>query len=117
MMKKNFKGSCQKRKMQKCKDVVRTYNALQTAYAERLEKEEDIVEFQCNVMMAGLEIGAYTSDFVCQKQNGELRVRECVERKFLMKPMTVKLLDVSREYWMRCGVTDWGIVTNEKHGE
>ena len=41
-------------------------------------------------------------------------VRECVERRFLKKPMTVKLLDTSREYWTRRGITDWGIVTDEE---
>lgn len=41
-------------------------------------------------------------------------VRECVERKYLMKPLTVKLLDASREYWERRGVTDWGLVINEE---
>lgn len=35
-------------------------------------------------------------------------VREYVFRKFLMKPLTVKLLDASRECWNRQGVTDWG---------
>ncbi len=41
-------------------------------------------------------------------------VRECVFRKFLMKPMTVKLLDASREYWLRHGVMDWGVVIDEE---
>ena len=50
MIKKGFKGRCQKRQMKKCKDVVRTYGTIQLAYAEVLEKEEDITEFQCNVM-------------------------------------------------------------------
>ena len=30
--------------------------------------------------------------------------------KYLMKPMTVKLLDASRTYWLRLGVQDWGRV-------
>ena len=67
-----------------------------------------------NVLLDGLELGAYTSDFVCVKSDGDLLVRECVSRKFLMKPMTVKLLDASREYWLRRGVTDWMVVTNEE---
>lgn len=41
-------------------------------------------------------------------------VRECVRRNLISKPMTVRLLDISRSYWLRRGVTDWGIVTNEK---
>ena len=66
-----------------------------------LGKEDSIIEFQCNVMLSGLEAGEYSSDFVCEKQNGDLMVRECVERRFLKKPMTVKLLDASRECWTR----------------
>ena len=96
----------------KCKDVVRTYNNIQTAYADVLEADEQVTEFQCNVMLEGLEVGEYSTDFVCIKTDGDLMVRECVERKFLTKPMTVKLLDASREYWMNHGVTDWGLVIN-----
>ena len=43
----------------KCKDVVRTYGAIQLAYAEVLENADDITEFQCNVMLTGLEIREY----------------------------------------------------------
>jgi hypothetical protein len=32
----------------------------------------------------------------------------------LMKPLTVKLLDASRDYWLRHGVTDWGVVIDEE---
>ena len=114
MVKKNYKGRCQKRKMEKCKEVVRTYSTIQAAYAEVLEKDEKIKGFQCNVMLEDLEIGAYSSDFVCEKEDGDLMVRECVERKHVMKPLTVKLLDASREYWRRNGVTDWGMVIDEE---
>ena len=112
MLKKNYKGRCQKIKFKKSQDVVRTYSDIQAAYAQKLEEENEIKEFQCNVALAGLEIGDYTSDFVCVKADGDLMVRECVERKHLMKPMTVKLLDASREYWKRNGVIDWGLVIN-----
>lgn len=40
-------------------------------------------------------------------------VRECVKRKLVARPMTAKLLDVSRIYWLRRGVVDWGIVVDE----
>ena len=39
-----------------------------------------------------------------------MMVRECVFRRFLTKPLTLKLLDMSREYWTKLGVKDWGIV-------
>ena len=31
----------------------------------------------------------------------------------LLKPMTAKLLDISRNYWLSKGITDWGIVLGE----
>ena len=110
MIKKNFKGRCRKWKLEKCKDVMRAYSDIQAAYAERLEKGDEVKEFQCNVLLDGLEEGEYTSDFLCVKADGDFMVRECVERKFLMKPRTVKLLDASRNYWLRHGVKDWGLV-------
>lgn len=89
---------------------MRAYSDIQAAYAERLEKGDEVKEFQCNVLLDGLEEGEYTSDFLCVKADGDFMVRECVERKFLMKPRTVKLLDASRNYWLRHGVKDWGFV-------
>jgi hypothetical protein len=40
-------------------------------------------------------------------------VRECVEKEKLLKPLTAKMLDISRIYWLSKGVVDWGIVLNE----
>lgn len=71
-------------------------------------------EIRCNVLLDGIDAGEYTSDFVCVKTDNDLMVRECVYRKYLTKPMTVKLLDASREYWLRRGVTDWGLVIDEE---
>ena len=114
MRKKNYKGRCTKRTLSKSTEVVRTYDPLQYAYADILQKDESIREIQCNVSLDGLQEGEYTSDFVCIKTDGDMIVRECVQRKLLMKPMTIKLLDVSRDYWLRHGVVDWGIVVNEE---
>ncbi len=114
MRKKNFKGRCEKRVIGKCSEVCRTYDAIQYAYADLLQKNDEIKEIRCNVLLDGLDVGEYTSDFVCTKKDGDLMVRECVFRKFLMKPLTVKLLDASREYWIRHGVTDWGLVIDEE---
>lgn len=114
MRKKNFKGRCEKRTISKCEEVCRTFDSIQYAYADVLQASEDIKEIRCNVPMDGLPDGEYTSDFVCTKTTGDLLVRECVERRFLTKPLTVKLLDSSRLYWLRRGVTDWGLVVNEE---
>lgn len=110
MRKKNYKGRCEKRAFSKCEGICKTYDKIQYAFAAILQADSDIKEFRCNVMLDGLLEGEYTSDFVCIKSNGDYMVRECVFRKLLTKPMTVKLLDVSREYWLKHGVTDWGLV-------
>lgn len=110
MIKKNYKGRCTKRTIQKSENVVRLYSELQDKYVDVLEQNPDIKEINCNVLLDGLDIGAYTSDFVCTKESGDIMVRECVMRKHLTKPMTVRLLDASKEYWERRGVMDWGIV-------
>ena len=108
MRKKNYKGRCEKRVIPKCADVCRTYDSIQYACADLLSADDGIQEFRCNVLLELLDIGEYTTDFVCVKVGGDLMVRECVYRKHLTKPMTIKILDASKEYWLRHGVTDWG---------
>lgn len=106
---------CEKRSMSKCADgVARTYNAIESKYAEILQENPDVKEFRCQVLLEGFDIGEYCSDFVAIKVDGDLRVRECVYRKDLYKLKTAKLLDASRNYWRRWGVTDWGIVVEKK---
>lgn len=118
MKKKNYKGSrCEKRTMSKCSDgVVKTFNDIESRYADRLEGNPDVKEFRCQVLLEGLELGEYCTDFVATKVDGDLMVRECVFRKHLAKPLTAKLLDASREYWGKRGVLDWGIVVEEGDG-
>ena len=110
MIKKNYKGRCEKKTLTKCKEVCRLYNRIQKVYADRLETDGEIKEFTCNVLLDHLEVGEYSTDFVCWKTDGTLRVRECVERKQLTWPSVIKLLDASRDYWTRRGVEDWGVV-------
>ncbi len=114
MRKKNYKGRCEKRSISKCKEVCRTYDAIESSYVVLLEEDKEIKEIRCHVALDGLTEGEYTSDFVCTKSDGDIMVRECVFRKFLTKPMTVRLLDVSREYWRNHGISDWGIVIDEE---
>ena len=54
---------------------------------------------------------------IATKTDGTLMVRECVYRDKLTKPLTCKMLDASREYWIGHGVTDWGIVIDKASGE
>ena len=89
-----------------CVEAMMQYNQyMQTYYSRmRIYRKSDVM----------LSEGDYTSDFVCIRKDGEWMVRECVFRKFLTKPMTVRLLDTSREYWLRHGISDWGIVIDEE---
>lgn len=111
MRRKGYRGTrVEKRTLSKSKEVCRLYDTLQSKYADMLQACKEIKEIRCNVLLEGLAEGDYTSDFVCVKSDGDLMVRECVFRKYLTKPMTVKLLDASRVYWSRHGVSDWGLV-------
>lgn len=87
MRKKGFKGRCSKRTLMKCKEVCRTYDPIQFAYADLLDKNEMIQEIKVNVLLEGIQVGEYTSDFVCVKADHDLMVRECVQRKHLLKPI------------------------------
>ena len=115
MRSKNFKGSkCVKMKLSKSDEVVRTFDNIQTAYAQILDKNENIQKIQCNVPLEGIKDGEFTTDFLCTKVDGDLMVRECVFRKKLSLPRTCKLLDLSRDYWRKRGVEDWGIVIEQE---
>ena len=68
MRKKDYKGRCEKRSISKCRDVCRTFDPIQYAYADILQDNTEIVEIRCNVPLDELE---YTTDFVCVKTDGE----------------------------------------------
>jgi hypothetical protein len=113
MRNSNTRARCTKKQLTKSNGVVRTYNDLQEKFADLLEQDENIKEFICNYPLTNFNIidGKYTSDFYCTKNDGELVVYECVLRKHLAKPLTIKLLDASRNYWLRRGV-EWRLVIN-----
>ena len=111
----NTRSKTIKKKLNKCKNIFFGYSNLQFHYGCRLDLNEDIVEIKCNVKLVGCELGdSYTSDFVCIKRNGETMVRECVEKSKLLKPLTCKMLDSSRNFWLSNGVNDWGIIIGEE---
>ena len=56
MRKKNYKGRCEKRIISKCKDVCKTYDAIQYAYSEVLEQDKNVREIRCNVLLDDLQI-------------------------------------------------------------
>lgn len=115
MRNSTIKDRCEKKYFSKCTEVCKTYDAVQAAYAKKLQEREDIREFSCNVLLEDWFEGArYTTDFVCTKDDGEIMVRECLWRKNITRPKVARLLDASKAYWLERGVTDWGLVVNEE---
>ncbi len=67
MKKINYKGRCERRKVSKCKDICRTYSKIQSALVDVLEKDDDVISFECNVCLIGVSDNMYSSDFVVKK--------------------------------------------------
>ena len=109
MRKKNYKGRCEKKTIDKCKTVCKTYDPIQSAYVDILDDRNDVAEIKCNVELDG-DAADFTTDIVAVMTSGELMVRECVSRKILPRPLTIKMLDLSQQYWLKKGVSDWGLV-------
>ena len=105
-----FKGRCVKKSFDKCTSVCKTYDELQLAYAEKLQSDNTIKRFSCNIPLDDSE---YMTDFLCVKNDNTIYVCECVKRNLLSRPQTLKLLDLSKEYWLNHKVEDWRIITNE----
>ena len=51
MKKINYKGRCEKRKVSKCEDICRTYSGIQSAMVDILEKDDDVVSFECTIIV------------------------------------------------------------------
>lgn len=112
MYKKNYKGRCEKKSLSKCNTICRCYSEIQSVYADKLETDSSVQSFQCNALLEGED---YTSDFLITRQDGTQYVRECIAQNRLDKPLTIKLLDISRTYWMTHDIQDWGIVTDAEN--
>lgn len=63
-----------------------------------------------DILLDDNSIGEFTSDFLVTFTDGSEAVRECVFRKNLLKPRTIKLLDFSQKYWFKRGITDWKVI-------
>ena len=90
MRKKNYKGRCEKKTIDKCKTVCKTYDPIQSAYVDILDDRNDVAEIKCNVELDG-DAADFTTDIVAVMTNGELMVRECVSRKILPRPLILIL--------------------------
>ncbi len=67
MKKINYKGRCEKRKVSKCEGICRTYNKIQSAFVDELENDDNILSFECNVLLKGVANDLYSSDFVAKR--------------------------------------------------
>ena len=102
-----------KSKLPKCSSVFYAYSELQHKYGVLLSQRDDVLEFKANVKLEDFPLGdSYTTDFVITTKDGKTLIRECVYKDKLLKPLTIKLLDASREYWLSRG-WNWGIVVDE----
>ena len=59
MIKKNYKGRCERRTIDKAEGVCRFYSKIQSVYADKLVENEQVVEIHCNVLLEGLDTEAY----------------------------------------------------------
>ena len=101
-----------KQKIPKCVGVFYSYSELQSKYGQQLSKRDGVLEFKANVRLEDFPLGdSYTTDFVITTKDGKTLIRECVYKDKLLKPLTIKLLDASRNYWISRGF-DWGLVTD-----
>ena len=91
--------------------VCKLYSSLQRKLAERFENDDSVETFEVNVKVDELPIdGAFTTDLLVKFKDGSLKACECILRRHLTKPMSMRLLSLSRAYWMKKGV-GFAIVT------
>ena len=100
---------CKKQMFSKHHGICKTYSILQTTYAEMLESDPSVKDFEVNVPIKGT---SYTSDFLITQMDGSIMVRECILHLDLVKPRWLALLDLSRNYWVGKDV-DWGLVADK----
>ena len=85
--------------------VCKLYSSLQRKLAERFENDDSVETFEVNVKVDELPIdGTFTTDLLVKFKDGSLKAYECILRKHLTKPMSMKLLSLSRAHWIKKGV-------------
>ena len=62
MRRKGYRGvGCVKRSLSKCESICKTYDRIQTSFADYLQNNEKVKSFQCNVLMENGEENQYTT--------------------------------------------------------
>lgn len=114
MRKRDPKTRCTKRRSPKCKEILRLYDKVMIAYADLLDGDQNITEYQCCVPFEDDIAGDMVTDFVATRKDGSVLIRECVLRTNLLKPRTVRLLQESQTYWRKRGIDDWMVIVDKE---
>lgn len=127
MRKKRQKGQCTKIQISKSEEICRCYDKLTKAYAYQLDGDDGIAEFSMNVLLDFDKYTAiskvptllepYMTDFLVKRMDGSIAVRECVFRHVLSRKHVIDLLQISMDYWLQQGISDWGIVIDAAKDE
>ena len=112
MRKVSYKGRCEKKSLKKCKEVCRTYDSIQSKYADVLEESVDIQEIRCNVPLEGAKESDYMTDFVCVKNGGDLMVRELFATRQTYKTVKCKVVRYVKKLLDKAWCGRLGIVIN-----
>ena len=99
--------------LDKCTNECAVYNAVQQDCAYCLQDNQEIVSFECNVVIPDFEDGQYTSDFVCHTADGGVKVYECAER-YPVPEDKKRILLLCEKYWKKRGAAEWTLVVREK---
>ena len=110
MRKKDYKGRTEKFQIEKCEGICITYSDLQKKFVERLSKDKNVKEINCNVPIEGSN---YMTDVVVTMNDEKMCAYECVYRSTLIRPSLGRQLDISRMYW-RKREFEWGLVIDEE---
>ena len=110
-------GKTLKKALSKCKKRFIAYSDTQYKYADYLEADIQIIDIQANIKLNGFPLGdSYTTDFFCKKADNTFIAIETIDKKHLLKPMHLKLLENSRHYWISRDV-EWKLIIGEKTNE
>ena len=102
MRKKNYKGRCEKKTIDKCKTVCKTYDPIQSAYVYILDDRNDVAEINHALYTALLLSGKLTThleeiDRVASKMYDRL-----VEQLKQRDGNTVELKVLTQTEWVQC---------------
>ncbi|MCR5099501.1 MAG: Tn7 transposase TnsA N-terminal domain-containing protein [Lachnospiraceae bacterium] len=105
MQKTNYKGRMTKKHYDKA-GIVKLYSDLQYRFADLLEKDTNVKEFEVNAKI----LDSYTSDFLVTFINGMKIAYDCIpDKQAILRPKYAATLDEIKSEWLMKGV-EWRIV-------